>query len=70
MSYEEKVITVPVWEKLNLTFEEAAAYTGVGIGKLRELARMPACDFVLKIGAKTMLKRKRLENYLDREDKI
>ena len=24
---------IPVWEKLNLSFEEAAAYSGIGINK-------------------------------------
>ena len=28
---------VPIWEKSNLTLEEAAAYSGIGTGKLREL---------------------------------
>ena len=28
---------VPVWEKANLTLEEAAAYFGIGINKLRDL---------------------------------
>ena len=28
---------VPVWEKANLTLEEAAAYFGIGINKLREI---------------------------------
>lgn len=32
MKYE-----VPIWEKANLTFEEAAAYFGIGINKLRDL---------------------------------
>ena len=35
---------VPIWEKSNLTLEEAAAYSGVGINKLRSLsdcARLP-----------------------------
>ena len=27
---------VPIWEKTNLTLEEAAAYSGIGINKLRE----------------------------------
>ena len=26
---------VPIWEKSNLTLEEAAAYSGIGINKLR-----------------------------------
>ena len=28
---------VPIWEKSNLTFEEAAAYSGIGINKLRKM---------------------------------
>ena len=26
---------IPIWEKANLTLEEAAAYSGIGTGKLR-----------------------------------
>ena len=29
---------VPIWEKSNLTLEEAAAYSGIGINKLRLLS--------------------------------
>lgn len=28
---------IPIWEKSNLTLEEAAAYFGIGINKLREM---------------------------------
>ena len=28
---------VPIWEKSNLSLEEAAAYSGIGVNKLREL---------------------------------
>ena len=28
---------VPIWEKSNLTLEEATAYSGIGINKLREI---------------------------------
>ena len=35
MKYE-----VPIWEKANLTIEEAAAYFGIGMNKLRELTEM------------------------------
>ena len=34
----EKKGVVPIWEKSNLTLEEAAAYSGIGINKLRESA--------------------------------
>ena len=29
---------VPIWEKSNLTLDEAAAYSGIGKNKLRELS--------------------------------
>ena len=29
---------VPIWEKSNLTLEEAAAYSGIGITKLRAMS--------------------------------
>ena len=38
---------VPVWEKANLTLEEAAAYFGIGINKLRDLTNEESCPFVL-----------------------
>lgn len=37
MGYKD---TIPLWEKSNLTLEEAAAYSGIGINKLRMLARL------------------------------
>ncbi len=30
---------VPIWEKSNLTLDEAAAYSGIGINRLRILHR-------------------------------
>ena len=34
---------VPIWEKSNLTLEEAAAYSGIGINKLRSLSDKEHC---------------------------
>lgn len=56
---------VPIWEKSNLTLEEAAAYSGVGINKLREISNQPRCNFVLFVGNKRLIKRKLLDKYLD-----
>lgn len=56
---------VPIWEKSNLTLEEAAAYSGIGINKLRELANEKDCDFVLYVGSRRLIKRRRLDRYLD-----
>lgn len=38
---------VPIWEKANLSMEEAAAYFGIGINKLREMTNEDNCPFVL-----------------------
>ena len=45
---------VPIWEKTNLTLEEAAAYSGIGINKLREITNNDRCDFVLWVGTKRL----------------
>ena len=65
MTNDEKELEIPVWLKANLTVEEAAAYTGIGMNKLRELSDDDSCDFVLGIGRKRLLKRKKLEEFLE-----
>lgn len=70
MAKIERSISVPVWEKMNLTLEEAAAYTGVGICKLRELSNEQKCTFVLRVGSKRLLKRKELEDYLNKVSSV
>ena len=60
MKYE-----VPLWEKANLTIEEAAAYFGIGENKLREITNDDNCKFVLWIGTKRLIKRKQFEQYLE-----
>lgn len=56
---------VPIWEKTNITLEEAADYTGIGVNKLREISDQKDCSFVLWVGNKRLLKRKRLEEFLN-----
>ena len=48
---------VPVWEKANLSLEEAAAYFGIGINKLRDMTNDGNCPFVLWNGSKRLIKR-------------
>lgn len=55
---------VPIWEKANLTLEEAAAYFNIGINKLRELTNDDRCKFVLWCGSKRLIKRLVFEKYL------
>ena len=58
-----KMKEVPIWEKSNLTLEEAAAYSGIGINKLRSISDSEKCQFVLWIGSKRLIKRKKLDEY-------
>ena len=56
---------VPIWQKLNLTLEEAAAYSGIGVNKLRSLSNDEHCPFVLWIGSKRLIKRRKLDEYME-----
>lgn len=56
---------VPIWEKSNLTLEEAAAYSGIGINKLREITNDERCQFVLWIGSKRLIKRRLLDKFIE-----
>lgn len=49
---------VPIWEKSNLSLEEAAAYSSIGINKLRDLTNEKDCRFVLWVGNKCLIKRR------------
>lgn len=57
---------IPIWEKSNLTLEEAAAYSGIGINKLRRMTESEQCSFVLWNGTKRLIKRWKLDEYMDR----
>lgn len=56
---------VRICEKPTITIYEAAAYTGIGVNKLRMLANNPDCRFVFCVGTKRMFKRKQFEEYLE-----
>lgn len=60
----EKKMEVPIWHKASLTLEETAAYSGIGINKLREITNKKDCSFVLFIGRKRLIKRRQFEEYL------
>lgn len=56
---------VPIWEKSTLTLEEAAAYSNIGMNKLREITSDDKCMFVLLVGRKRLIKRRLFEKYLE-----
>ena len=67
---QKTVKEVPIWEKSNLSLEEAAAYSGIGINKLRELTNEKDCRFVLWVGNKRLIKRRLFDQYIEQEYSI
>lgn len=61
----DELLCVPIWEKVTLTLSEAMVYSGIGKHKLRELTDRPDCEFVLWIGKKRLIKRKKFDEYLE-----
>lgn len=57
---------IPVWQKENLTLEEAAALFNIGVNKLRDMTSSPNCDFVLFVGRKRLIKKSAFTEYLER----
>ncbi|WP_459836465.1 excisionase [Clostridium carnis] len=56
---------IPIWEKSNLTLEEASAYFGIGVNKLRDLTNVKDCRYVIWCGNKRLIKRKLFDEYLE-----
>ena len=65
-----KKYDVRISEKLLLTLEEAAAYTGIGINKLRMLSESENCPYVLWNGSRRLLKREKLSEFLMKQYSI
>ncbi len=61
-------IDIPVWEKSNLSLEEASAYFNIGINKLRQITDAKECEkCVLWVGNRRLIKRVLFEEYLREE---
>ena len=56
---------VPIWEKAALTLEEAAAYSNIGVNRLRELTHGDQNTLVLWVGSKRLIKRRALDKFID-----
>ena len=67
---DDNRFVVPIWEKVTLTKEEAAAYSHVGINKLEELLKTPDCPFALYVGKKKLIKRKEFEIFISENIEI
>lgn len=64
------MIEIPINLKLNLTIEEAVAYSNIGENTLREELTKPYCPFVLKIGNRKLIKRKEFEVWNSEQYKL
>ena len=68
MMYETKGLDMPFWEKYTLTVNEAILYFHICEKKMNEiLGYYPDADFILRSGKRTMIKRKRFEQFIDRQ---
>lgn len=53
-------VSIDIYPK-GLTLEEAAAYSGIGINKIRESTNDEHCKFVLWVGNKRVMKRQQFD---------
>lgn len=61
---------IPIYYKLNLTIEEAAEYSNIGINRISSMLNEISCPFVLKVGNKRLVKRKEFERYIEKSNEI
>lgn len=55
------------WEKYSLSIDEAAAYYNIGENKLRVLINNnPDLDFIVRVGQRTTINKKKFEQWYDR----
>ncbi len=59
-----KMKEVQIKDKLLLTVDEAAAYSNIGSNRIRELLNERDCNFALRKGAYTLIKREKFERYI------
>ena len=70
LAQQENKEKVPIYHKQNLTLEEAAEYSNIGINRLSILIKKPSCNFVLHVGNKKLIKRKLFDDFIEKTDII
>ncbi len=58
-------ISVPIEHKMNLTIKEAAEYSNIGQNRIEKLLRAHGCPFLLCVGSKKLIKRKKFEEFIE-----
>lgn len=73
MNNSTSATQVPVWERFLLTVKEASDYFNIGENKMHRIANdyMDSdYKFVVQNGSRTMINRKKFENFLDQSTAI
>ena len=55
---------IPIWQKSNLTLEEAASYFNIGVKKMRRLAEEHTSSFSIYSGNRYLIIRTKFEEFL------
>lgn len=74
LAYKKMILSrteeIPIWERKWLTVEEAAAYSGIGRTKLRELANQKGCPFVIWMNNKIHIIRDKFDKYIEAQYRV
>ena len=62
------ILEFPWWKKQLLTIEEASIYYGIGEKNMRRLVRNLDDELLVRVGAKTLVKKDKFMDYLN--DKV
>lgn len=66
-----KTEVIPLWQKYNLTIQEASAYFGIGETKLRKIVDNNSdAVYILMNGTKVLIKRRLFEEFIDATSSI
>lgn len=61
---------VPLYEKVYLTIKETAKVFNIGEHMIRSLTKIPGNKFTLKVGTRTLIKRKTFEDYINNRTQL
>lgn len=67
---DERKNDLPLWEQKVLTCDEAAAYSGIGIRRLRKMALAKGCPFAIANGTQILIAREKFDAYMDKAEKV
>lgn len=67
---ENRKSDLPIWERKVLTCDEAAAYSGIGIARLRSMIMKKGCPFAIANGTQILIVREKFDAYMDKAEKV